>query len=296
MNMVRAAGALALIASASSMASAAEPVQASLSLTKLNYTLTSLDPASGATPSLSTQASSVFSLFVKPFRGHTFTDSVSTGMLPGDYFDQATSTVALPSGLASASKEGNSRVVNVALSTSDLLNPSPSISSPDNVYAQVKTYADFVLSAHTSLRITADLLVTTQIDTAAISALNAGSPDGLTVLVETTFSPYVIGSENAPISTNANVTSPYGEYWSMDTSVSQTFVGGLPGAADTQPLSSQVELVITNDNDIEAAFSLSSITYARALAYTTAVPEPGTWALMALGLVGVAVAARRRSA
>jgi hypothetical protein len=269
------------------------PMQVSLSLTNLNYTLTDLDAADGITPSLTPSASSEFSLYTVPSIGD-YTNSVSTGMLPGDQFDASSASVSLPDGQTTATKQGNSQLTTASLSTAALLQ-----GTPGSAYAQVKTYADFTLSAHSKLVITGDLTLLTQIDAAAVSALQAGSPGTLTLTSNLGFSPY-ISSAAGSLVTNAIYTGFNGsaQYWYWKTGATQSFTGSGADALLPQNdvVGGQIQLEITNNGDTAVGFQFNSLASATASMTTTAaVPEPGTWALMALGLLGMMGAVRRRA-
>jgi hypothetical protein len=268
------------------------PMQVSLGLTNLNYTLTDLDANDGITPSLTPSAGSQFGLYTVPSIGD-YTQAVSTGMLPGDQFDASSASVALPDGQTMAAKQGNSQSATASLSAATLLQ-----GAPVSAYAQVKTYADFTLSAHSKLVITGDLALITQIDAAAVSALQAGSPGTLTLTSSLGFSPYIFSAADALV-TNAMSTDFNGsaQYWYWKTGATQSFTAS--GASALSPQNDvaggQIQLEITNNGDTAVDFQFNSLASATA-SMASSVPEPGTWALTAAGLLSVASVVRRRRA
>lgn len=268
------------------------PVHASMSLTNLNYSVVGLDGGGAAVPSLTPSSSSVFSVYAVPNIGD-YANAVSSGDLPGDQFDSASASVSLPGGLGTATKQGNTQFTDASLTANELLND-----VSRSVYTQVKTYADFTLSAHSKLVITGDLVLSTQIDAAAVSALWSNSTGALTLFADARFAPFIVTSPGTSLSTNASSSyegalSTY-QYWGWAASAKQVFTA--TGAGDVLAVNElpggHFEMQITNAGDTDIAFQLNSKAYTHAT--LSAVPEPQTWGLMALGLVCVAGTAFKR--
>lgn len=279
----------------------AAPVEANLNLSNLSYTLTSLEGGSVA-PSLTTAYDSVFSVYTVPNVGD-YANSVSSGMVLGDHFgnaepfDGTSADVYLPSGLGAATKQVNSQLAHSSLTANELLND-----ANRDVYSQIKVYSGYTLSAHTRMVITGDLVMSTQLDSAAITGMYANLPGAWTLTANASFSAYVQTESGVSLQTNAM--SDYTDtrfgfstqdwYWRAD--ATQMFTGNGMGelAAFNDLPDGHFQMEIVNNGDTDVSFQLNSIAYTNAI--ISAVPEPGTWALMALGLVGIAAAARRRSA
>lgn len=270
------------------------PVHASMSLTNLSYSVVSLD-GGGVVPSLTPSSSSVFSVYAVPNIGD-YANALSSGDLPGDQFNSASASVSLPSGLGSATKQGNSQFTDASLTANELVND-----LSRSVYTQVKTYADFTLSAHSKLVISGDLVLSTQIDGATASALWSNSTGELTLFADARFAPYIVTSPGATLTTNASSSYEGGlataQYWGWAASAKQVFTSTGAGdllAANELP-GGHFEMQITNAGDADVAFQLNSKAYTHAT--LSVVPEPQTWGLMALGLVCVAGTAfnRRRA-
>lgn len=289
----------------------AAPVQSSLSLTNLNYALTSLDAVVGVTPSLTPSLTPVYngltqkttmeppqySLYISPDLPGRTGYAGSGG--DGSQFDDASSSIAVNGGQAAAAKLGNSQQTFSSLTSSDL-----SAGQNLSVYSQVKMYSPFIVSARTKLVITGDLLLSTQIDSAAVSALNAVSNGALTLQVDARFAPYVSALTASGLSTNAMSTyvdtyfKNTAQYWSWQASASQTFTATGAGdvlASNDSP-AGHFEMQIVNDGDTDVAFQLNSIAYTHAT--MSVVPEASTLSTMALGLVafGSLGVRRRRTA
>lgn len=306
-RMTYVAAALALV---SNLAWADDaPVHASVSLTNLNYTLVDLNQADGITPSLTPSLTPVYNgltqkttmeppqygLYISPDLPGRAGYASSGG--DGSQFDGASNSIAVNGGQATAAKLGNSQETYSSLTSTDLAQ-----SQALTVYSQVKNYSPFILSAHTSMVITGDLLLATQIDSAAVSALYANSTGALALTVDARFAPYVSASTAGGLTTNAMSTyvdNQFGvtaQYWSWYARAAQTFTAN--GSADLQTTNDlpggHFEMQIVNAGDSDVAFQLNSITYSHAT--MSVVPEPSVWALVSVGLVCVSVVSRRRRA
>lgn len=293
--------ALAVAITLPALQASAAPVEANLNLVNLNYTLTSLDGGS-VVPSLTTAYNSVFSVYTVPNVGD-YANSVSSDMVLGDHFgnaepfDGTSADVYLPSGLGAATKQTNMQLAHSSLTANELLND-----TNRDVYSQIKVYSDYTLSAHTRMVITGDLTMSMQMDSAAISALYVNLPGAWNLTANASFRPYVSTDSGVTLQTNAMSTysdPTWGfnaQYWDWSAGATQSFTGSGAGAlsAFNELPGGHFEMEIVNNGDTDANFSLNSIAYTHAI--ISAVPESGTWALMALGLVGIAAAARRRSA
>lgn len=288
--------ALAVAITLPSLQASAAPVEANLNLVNLSYTLTSLGSGSGGIPSLTTATSSAFSVYAVPNVGD-YANAATSGMVLGDHFGDTSADVSLPSGFGSAVKQENSQLANSSLTANELLND-----ANRDVYSQIKVYSDLTLSAHTRMLITGDLVMSMQMDSAAISALYANLPGAWTLTTEASFSPHVSTTSDVALQTDATGVysdSMFGvtaQYWGWSAGVTQSFTGSGAGtlSAFNELPGSHFQMEIVNNGDTDANFSLNSIAYTHAI--ISAVPESGTWALMGLGLVGIAAATRRRSA
>lgn len=279
----------------------AAPVEANLNLTNLSYTLTSLEGGS-VTPSLTTAYNSAFSVYTVPNVGD-YANSVSSGMVLGDHFgntepfDGTSADVYLPSGLGAATKQVNSQLAHSSLTAHELLND-----TNRDVYSQIKVYSDYTLSAHTRMVITGDLVMSMQMDSAAISGLYANLPGTWNLTANASFRPYISTEAGVVLQTNAMSSytdSTFGstaQYWYWNAHATQAFTG--TGASELSANNDLPEghfqMEIVNNGDTDVSFKLNSIAYTHAI--IAAVPESSTWALMSLGLIGIAAAARRRSA
>ncbi|HEX5354648.1 MAG TPA: PEP-CTERM sorting domain-containing protein [Aquabacterium sp.] len=276
----------------------AAPVEAVLSVTDLNYTLVSLDQANGVTPYLKPSISSAFFVYAVPNVGD-YASSLSSGMVLGDHFDDSSATVSLPTDLGSAIKQANNQFTNASLTANELFND-----AHRDVYTQVKAYSTYTLSAHSKLVIQGGLDFSMQIDSAAISSLFGNIEGARTLTIDASFRPYVSSDSAVALQTNAMSSfadTKFGstaQYWYWGAHATQSFTSSNIGErTDSNDLpQGHFEMEIINSGDTDATFSLNSIAYTHAIISAIAVPEPGTWALMTLGLVGIAAAARRRSA
>lgn len=296
-RMAGVAGVLALVTQAA-WATAA-PVQASVSLTNLSYKLTDLSTSDAITPSLTTMPESNFWTYAIPDHLDS-TDTVGTGRQGGTQFDSSSASVALSNGQGSAAKTGNAQHADTLLTMGALTSFTSLQGYSLNAESGVSTQASFKLSAHSKLVITGDLVVHSQIDAASISAIPANS-DGRTLTVNSgaSFAMMLTTSAGIQLTSDASkVTSDqfktYQQWLWADTST-QSFNAAGAGAlnASNNVPGGKIQLEIRNDTSGTIAFDLDSYSYVR-VGTTTALPEPGTWALMGLGLLGVIAAGKQR--
>lgn len=299
-RMVGAAGVAGALALASQMAWAATgPVQASVSVSNLSYKLTDLSISDGIKPSLTTMPESNFWTYAIPDHLDS-ADTVGTDRQAGSQFDGSSASVALSNGQGSAAKMGNAQHADTALSMGALTSFTSLQGYSLNAESGVSTQASFKLSAHSLLVITGDLVVKSQIDAAPVSAIPANS-DGRTLTVNSgaSFGMVLTTSAGIQLTSDASkVTSDqfntYQQWLWADTST-QSFNAagaGVLTASNNVP-GGKFQLEIRNDTNGTIAFDLDSYSYVR-VGTTTALPEPGTWALMAMGLLGVFAAGKRR--
>lgn len=293
-RMVGLAGVLALVTQAAWAATA--PVQASVSLTNLSYKLTDLNTTDGVKPNLTSLPESNFWTYAIPDESQSiFSDG--SDRQAGNQFDGSSAGVALSNGQGSAAKNGNSQHADTLLTTGALTSLMSVQGYSLRGQSGVSTEGYFTLSAHSKLVISGDLILTTQIDSAAISALPANS-DGRTLTVNSAASFAVLLSTDAGTqlaSDASKVTADqfktYQQWLWADTAY-QSFNAsgaGVLSASNNVP-GGKIQLEITNNSNAQIAFSLDSYSYVQ-VSTTTALPEPGTWALMGLGLLGVVAAA-----
>lgn len=296
-RMAGVAGVLALVTQAAWAATA--PVQASVSVTNLSYKLTDLSISDGITPSLTTLPESNFWTYAIPDHLDP-TNSVGTDRQGGTQFDGSSASVVLSNGQGSAAKAGNAQHADTLLTMGALTSFTSLQGYSLNAESGVSTQASFKLSAHSKLVITGDLVVHSQIDAASISAIPANS-DGRTLTVNSgaSFAMMLTTRAGIPLASDASkVTSDqfntYQQWLWADTST-QSFNAAGAGAlnASNNVPGGKIQLEIRNDTSGTVAFDLGSYSYVR-VGTTTALPEPGTWALMGLGLLGVVAAAGKQ--
>lgn len=277
----------------------AAPAQTSLNLNVLSVSFTDLNAADGIDPTLTVDPQSAFSLFVSPGIGG-YAASKSSGSVSGNLVDPSSASLSLDNGVASAEKVGNIQRVSTTLnqdafSDANLSNLMATHGFQE-VYGQVKAYSYFTLSAHSKVTFTAQLQLDALVDAASVgnqAYLQAHPDQQINLQAFTKYSAYAMDSNGQFVGN-----TPDG-YWSVWKDTQQTLQAGGPGmlTSATNENGGLLQMDISNDSDATLHFSLNAIAMGRSdLTVTSAVPESGTWALMALGLIGIAAAARRRSA
>ncbi len=297
-TVFRMAGVASVLALATQVAWAATgPVQASLNLTNLTYKLTDLNTTDHVTPNLTSLPESTFWAFAGSYTLPSYiapyVPSVGSGGQAGDLFHGSSASVALSNGQGSAAKSGNGQHADTSLPT-ELVTQ---LSYPVDSDSSVSTEGYFKLGAYSKLVISGDLILTTQIDSVAISA-QAVNLLGQTLIVNSTASFNVLLRTDAGIELASDASSVTADQlqtyqrWVWTDTASQSFSAlgaGVLSTSNNVP-GGKIQLEITNNSNASIAFSLDSRSSV-SVSTTTAVPEPGAWALMGLGLLGVVAAA-----
>lgn len=297
MNMLRTASALALMALASPLALATSaPVQTSLSLTELSYSLSDLNAGDGVAPSLTTLPSSVFSQYVTTTSDYMDTTRQKwSGNVQGSSLDGSASTLTLDSGLATAVKQGNSQQVSTLLSSTAVNqigdNGPASLVSGDchldgacRSYGQVKSYNDFVLGAYSKVVFSGNLQLNADVDTAALASLaylSAHPGEQIKLTAQTKFSLYVTDGNYQQVGTSLDGQNAW-------------FVSASNDLAHGS-LTHSFQYEISNDSAQAMTVHFSGLASGQStMTVSSAVPEPSSWALLGAGMVMVAALRQQR--
>lgn len=258
---------------------AVDPVltQASVNLSDLSYTVSSVYPDGGVAPSFS--LSSAFG-----------TMSVSTtnesDHLPGTLFSNDAKTINLATGTVSKTSGGLAADMTVHASDlpyydtgSDTYRTNVVVSSSSPFYR-----TDWQLAAFTSVVIHGTLTVQASADVAALSDHPMLTASGSTTLLQLS-TDALFDLKLVPNWDSGNLQT------SGSLSNNEAYSGGSISSAGVrfdstlQSYTQDFDLVFTNNTSMAmSGYIDSSISLTSTLSHMTALPEPGTWALMGLGL------------
>ena len=271
------------------------PVQSNVAVTDFAYQLTDLDATDGHVASVTFLPTTQSNLFANAGDGYGqaqwSSDSTGTSTL----FAGAPNSLQLWGGLISVNKLGNSQQAASALNSNmvNLLGSGDPQSLSANgccVIGQIKSHDDFQLPARTSMTITGTFLGNADVfaDEVGTPAYALAHPDeAMTLRAKARYSFYVVDDTG----------KFYGDTVpTLLATAEQVFTANGVGPADQAhaTLYRPFAFTITNDTDQDQAFHYGSILVSEVEFLTSPIPEPATWALMGLGLLGVAGAAKRR--
>lgn len=295
-----------------------------VTLSNLRFELIDLNANDGVTPSVSFDLTGQLSIS-GPLASNTSSSTYSNTLLPS-----TPTTVVSDSGRSSITTTADSVTLKSVTTVQDLLSTNPnfttslgynygymgnnnradlSVNNPQSIANNLTalSFGQFTLSANTILRITGTASSNSSLDATGLLGAMPNGASNPTLSINKYPDPSAVGLALGKINAiqNGDMITPTGLQGSLATvpthptlSVDQTN----PTASDTQ--SQDFELVYTNLHSAsvtgDVSFSLSAINdlsvnwnYSLPDTGVPSIPEPATYALMGLGLVGIALTRRR---
>lgn len=304
---------LASLATMTSTASAADAIASgSASVTGLSYHLIDLDPNDGVAPSITFNDSYVGIAAVTSAWANNIAPVGEWVRTPGDLFTSAPASLVSSGGNVTGSYNTDSAAINTSLRGQELNamatrfggdGYSVTVTAASGMFYGKDEFPDypgvliaynpgqsaFTLSANTALVVDGQWHVNAGLD---LSQLAPGA--FLDSIQANAWNAYFVNHVAAGVALALDGVDSVFAYNSVQ--YSQTLDGNGPGKLFTQRDADQSDAPFSVQINNASASSVNGMLVLGAEAdYTVsvAVPEPGTWALMGLGLVGIGAVARR---
>lgn len=308
---------------AAGVAHATNVSTAKVTLSKFSYKVTDMDTRDGVAASLTFQPGiadgTQLSIYDVPFNGLVSQTNQANDFVPGGVFDAGKGTATLGSmPLAKASKVGTtltaqSGFTNVEART--ILNgPYETQVFQGGAYIGLQRAADvesssfsafgppglaFELAPHTSVTFSGKFDLATGVDMRALfnsDALVKARAHDASLEVTSVASVYLSIQDDTYFNQAEPLAADGPQYVYAGATRTGTIdqLGHLSLSGDAPTAQGVLKLTFTNASDHAVGKVLNYGLKADSYLSVVSVPEPGTWALMVLGLAGVAVASRQR--